>query len=94
MHLSSHVRVLLRDIRNRALVQYCKPFSSVRLPEMAQVFGTTIDALEVELASLIEYKKINARLDSFNKVCMYVCMSVPRLPPPPLPTRAYMHADI
>lgn len=58
MHLCDHVEHLYTSIRNRALIQYTTPFTSVDLKHMAEAFSTTIEGLEVELAALIMENQI------------------------------------
>ncbi|KAI9189941.1 hypothetical protein H9P43_001374 [Blastocladiella emersonii ATCC 22665] len=67
-YLSQHVETLYKKIRDRALVQYCSPFSSVHLPKMAAVFACNVDALEAELVGLIENRVLDARIDSHGKI--------------------------
>eukprot|EP00891_Asterochloris_glomerata_P009379 jgi/Astpho2/9379/e_gw1.00145.49.1_t len=68
IHLAPHVDTLYKEIRNRALIQYTMPFTSVRLTSMAEAFNTNESALEKELAVLIQDGPIQARIDSHNKV--------------------------
>lgn len=42
IHLHDHTPALLREIRSRALVQYCAPFSAVDLGRMATAFNTSV----------------------------------------------------
>ena len=46
------------------------PYSSADLRLMASSFNTTLGALEDELMTLILEGKIQARIDSHNKVCL------------------------
>ncbi|KAK9768855.1 hypothetical protein K7432_000189 [Basidiobolus ranarum] len=68
IYLHNHVEVLYRMIRMKALVQYFTPFQSVDLNKMAQSFSTTVNKLELEIASLIMNNNIQARIDSHNKI--------------------------
>jgi len=67
-YLASHVNNLLSMIRSRSLVQYFSPYSSADLRLMASSFNTTLASLEDELMTLILDGKIQARIDSHNKV--------------------------
>jgi len=67
IHLHQHVQSLYEKIRNKALVQYFSPFSSVDLNVMAQAFNTNVANLEKELSRLIMDGSIQARIDSHNK---------------------------
>lgn len=68
MHLGkeSHVEMLYRLIRRKALVQYVSPFISADLCRMQAVFNTTSAELEEELLGLIETGAIQARIDTQN----------------------------
>eukprot|EP01137_Pigoraptor_chileana_P002979 Opistho-2@42535 len=68
IHLHDHVTALYKDIRNKALVQYCSPFLTVDLRSMADAFGTSVAGLEKELSVLIMDSLIPARIDSHNKI--------------------------
>ncbi|KAL7747069.1 hypothetical protein RI367_007565 [Sorochytrium milnesiophthora] len=68
MYLSPHIEELYRSIRNKALVQYFSPFSSVDMHKMASAFAVSVPDLEREVSALIEDGSISARIDSHNKV--------------------------
>jgi COP9 signalosome complex subunit 1 len=68
LHLHDHVESLYQKIRNKAIVQYFSPFTSVDLNTMAQAFNTEVPILEKELAGLIMENSIQARIDSHNKI--------------------------
>lgn len=68
IYLASHVNTLYSMIRSRSLVQYFSPYLSADLRLMASSFNTTVSSLEDELMSLILEGKIQARIDSHNKV--------------------------
>ena len=53
IHLHSHVNTLMEMIRDRCIVQYFKPYSSVSLEKMGAVFGQTVDDMEKIVAKLI-----------------------------------------
>ncbi|VAH05512.1 unnamed protein product [Triticum turgidum subsp. durum] len=68
MHLHGHIETLYKDIRHKAIIQYTFPFISVDLNLMAVAFQTSVSLLEKELAALITDNKIQARIDSHNKI--------------------------
>lgn len=68
VYLAGHVHSLYSLIRNRSLIQYFSPYLSADLRLMASSFNTTVNSLEDELMSLILDGKIQARIDSHNKV--------------------------
>ena len=68
IHLHDKYEGLYERIRNRALIQYFSPFTSVSLPKMALAFNTDVLSLERELSRLIMDGRIQARIDSQNKV--------------------------
>ena len=53
LHLHSHVPVLLDMIRDRCILQYFKPYSSVSLEKMGNVFGCTVKEMEEAVSKLI-----------------------------------------
>eukprot|EP00899_Mesostigma_viride_P012739 jgi/Mesvir1/21466/Mv03922-RA.1 len=68
IHLHDHVESLYGQIRQRALIQYVTPFTSVDLSIMADAFKTNVAGLEKELAALIMDNQVQARIDSHNKI--------------------------
>ncbi|XP_022156135.1 COP9 signalosome complex subunit 1-like isoform X2 [Momordica charantia] len=66
--LYDQFETLYDQIRNRAVVLYVQPFASVDLQMMANVFSTTIEALEKKLISFINTNQIKAKIDSADKV--------------------------
>mmetsp|Transcript_1425 Transcript_1425/g.2726 ORF Transcript_1425/g.2726 Transcript_1425/m.2726 type:complete len:444 (+) Transcript_1425:63-1394(+) len=66
--IGAHVEGLYSTVMERAFTQYFRPFSSVKLPEMADAFKMPLQALESVLVGLIAENKIQARVDSHNKV--------------------------
>ena len=61
LHLHDHAGELYRAIRQRALVQYTAPFTSVRLATMAEAFSCSVPELEKELAALIADNQVQVR---------------------------------
>lgn len=53
IHLHSHVPTLLNMIRDRCIVQYFQPYSSVSLERMGRVFGLGVGEMEEVVARLI-----------------------------------------
>jgi COP9 signalosome complex subunit 1 len=53
IHLHSHVTALLDMIRDRCIVQYFRPYSSVSLEKMGKVFGCNETDMEEIVARLI-----------------------------------------
>jgi COP9 signalosome complex subunit 1 len=68
MYLANHVSMLYTQIRNKALIQYFSPYSSVDLHKMAEAFNTDVNSLENELIALILDGLISARIDSHAKI--------------------------
>jgi COP9 signalosome complex subunit 1 len=68
INIAQYAIQLLDDIRKRAIIQYFSPYLSVDLTKMAQSFNTSSKSLEKELSQLITTSKIEARIDSHNKV--------------------------
>uniref|UniRef100_A0A0G4FFE3 PCI domain-containing protein n=1 Tax=Chromera velia CCMP2878 TaxID=1169474 RepID=A0A0G4FFE3_9ALVE len=59
---------LLRQIRERAIVQYVSPFIAVSLDTMAEALNTQADELEADVARLVEQKTIPAKIDAQQRV--------------------------
>ncbi|KAG0176577.1 cop9 signalosome complex subunit [Apophysomyces sp. BC1034] len=70
MYLYSHVDTLIHQIREKAMVQYCVPYSSVDMHRMAAAFNMSVEHLENDLVSLIseDNGRITARIDSNQKI--------------------------
>jgi COP9 signalosome complex subunit 1 len=68
VYMSKHYRKLFNKIRDTALIQYFRPFISIKIPTMAKAFGFDVAVLEGYLAELIGDNRIQARIDSANKV--------------------------
>jgi len=66
--LSSHVNRLIKQIRERAFVQYFKAYMRVDLRVMSSSFNLDLTTLERTLADLIQDGRIDARIDSHNKI--------------------------
>lgn len=68
LFLSSHVNRLIKQIRERAFIQYFKAYVCVELSAMSVAFNLDIVHLEKTLADLIQEGKIAARIDSEKKI--------------------------
>jgi COP9 signalosome complex subunit 1 len=69
MYLQPHLEALVQLVREKAMVQYCIPYSIVDMRKMALAFNINVDELEEYLVTLIGKKeKISARIDSHKKV--------------------------
>lgn len=68
IHLSSHIHDLTTLIRDRALVLYFQPFTSVRFSKIASAFGLPESEVEQLVVGLIRSGDIKGRVDSQNKV--------------------------
>lgn len=66
--LAHHVKTLVKLIKDRALVLYFGPFSSIRLENLAEAFGLGLEEVEKAVVALIQEGKIKGRVDSHNKV--------------------------
>jgi COP9 signalosome complex subunit 1 len=73
INLFPHVLELTALIRDRALVLYFQPFQSIRLERMGDAFGMDVEEIERQVVRLIQSGRIQARVDSRNKVCSYYC---------------------
>ncbi|KAI8368221.1 26S proteasome subunit RPN7-domain-containing protein [Radiomyces spectabilis] len=69
MYLHPLVDTLIQQIRERAMIQYCLPYSTVDMHQMATAFHINVSQLEKELVTLISHgDKIPARIDTHKKI--------------------------
>ncbi|PWA99950.1 26S proteasome protein [Artemisia annua] len=68
IHMHDHVEILYTRIRNKALIQYAYPYSSLDMKIMATVFKTDVTELQQDIETLITTNQLKARIDSVNKV--------------------------
>uniref|UniRef100_A0A0E0M9W1 PCI domain-containing protein n=1 Tax=Oryza punctata TaxID=4537 RepID=A0A0E0M9W1_ORYPU len=68
IYMHEHVETLYKEIRHKAIIHYTLPFIYVDLNRVAPEFKTSAPLLEKELAALITENKIQARIDSHNKI--------------------------
>lgn len=68
IHLAPHVLNLINLIKNRAIVLYFQPFTSIKMDRMSKAFGWSVQQLEDAVVMLIQTGEIQARLDKQNKV--------------------------
>lgn len=68
MYIAPHVNALYMQIRNSALIQYFSPYLSSDMIRMATSFNRSYPDLENEIMQLILDGKIQARIDSHNKI--------------------------
>ncbi|KAJ1511862.1 cop9 signalosome complex subunit [Coelomomyces lativittatus] len=67
LHLHFHVHDLLTLIKQRMLVHYFLPYSTVELTRMATTMQCSVDHLELELMKLIEQGQLDAKIDGHRK---------------------------
>ena len=65
IHLGAHIGALYECIRDRALIQYVKPYVTVDLTRAADSFSATTEEIQDEVTRLIREGKgkIRARID-------------------------------
>jgi len=68
LYLESNFSLLDTYIHERAFQQYFRPFASVKIPSMAKAFNIPPVDVEQILVDLIKKEKIQARIDSHNKI--------------------------
>ncbi|KAJ6258809.1 hypothetical protein Dda_6863 [Drechslerella dactyloides] len=66
--LQKHVDKIYEAVRTKSIVQYFIPYSCVTLDAMSAAFGADPDQMEHELVRLIEGNKLNARIDTQNRL--------------------------
>ena len=83
-YLTKHLTSLYDEIRHRIIITYFLPYKNADMNAMAMKLNTTVNVLEDELVHLIRLGKIEARIDSKNKI-LYVADTDQRW-------HAYQHA--
>lgn len=68
MWLSKHISEIYEQVRSKAIIQYCIPFSCVTLDSMATMFGNAGKPIENELVDMIERGVLEGRIDTQNRV--------------------------
>ncbi|KTW32440.1 uncharacterized protein T551_00530 [Pneumocystis jirovecii RU7] len=72
IYLSKNVDNIFLYIRQKAYILYLKPFSSVDLRKMANVFLFLLENIEKELIQLIMESKICAKIDNVKKFLIII----------------------
>jgi len=70
LHLSRHASKLLHMVRDRCLVQYFLPYSTVSLDKMANSFGRSVDEIMDAVAALIVKNKIRGRINAQDRTLL------------------------
>ena len=68
IYLQKHIQNIYTQIRNKCIVQYLIPFSCVSLDTMNKAFGRPGQAIEDELADMIQSGTLQARINTIDKV--------------------------
>lgn len=68
VHLSRHLPELFGLIRTKSIVEYFIPFSCVTLSTLNEAFAVKGESIERELISMIKSGRLEARIDTQNKV--------------------------
>ncbi|KAG1170790.1 hypothetical protein G6F70_008944 [Rhizopus microsporus] len=69
MYMESNVDHLIQLVHEKAIAQYCVPYSIIDMRKMAAAFSIDIETLEEILTDLIgKNKTMAARIDSHNKI--------------------------
>lgn len=76
-YLGFQLNSLYAGIRHRMIITYFLPYRTVKMVKMAADLNTTIELLEDELVQLIRSGKLQARIDSQNKI-LHVADTDPR----------------
>ncbi|EIW74550.1 G protein pathway suppressor 1 [Coniophora puteana RWD-64-598 SS2] len=68
IHLAPHIAALTRRIREVLVIVFLQPFATLALSRMATSFGWDVAEAEQEVVTLIQAGRIQARVDSQNKI--------------------------
>ncbi|CAE6420028.1 unnamed protein product [Rhizoctonia solani] len=66
--LSPHISLLTNLIRDRALILYTTPFTSIRLQRLADAFGLSLADVEGHIVRLVREGQVKGRVDANEKV--------------------------
>lgn len=66
--LSKHISEIYEQVRSKAIIQYCIPFSCVSLDSMNTMFGNSGKPIENELIEMIEQGALEGRIDTQNRL--------------------------
>ncbi|KAI0123864.1 26S proteasome subunit RPN7 [Xylariales sp. AK1849] len=72
IHLQNHVSAIYSQIRNKCIQQYFIPFSCVTLESMNAAFAKNGESLESELINMIRTGKLQARINTIDKLLVAV----------------------
>ncbi|CAE6453797.1 unnamed protein product [Rhizoctonia solani] len=66
--LAPHITLLTSLIRDRALILYTTPFTSIRLQRLADAFGLSLSDVEAHIVRLVREGQVKGRVDANEKV--------------------------
>ncbi|EUC61439.1 COP9 signalosome complex subunit 1 [Rhizoctonia solani AG-3 Rhs1AP] len=66
--LAPHINLLTSLIRDRALILYTTPFTSIRLQRLADAFGLSLSDVEAHIVRLVREGQVKGRVDASEKV--------------------------
>lgn len=72
IHLQKHVPAIYSQIRTKCIVQYFIPFSCVTLDSLNEAFSKPGESLENELVTMIRSGKLNARINTIDRLLVAV----------------------
>ncbi|KAL2135263.1 hypothetical protein VTI74DRAFT_9143 [Chaetomium olivicolor] len=68
IYLQKHIPTIYSQIRSKCIVQYLIPFSCISLDTMRKAFGRPDEAIEDELADMIQSGALQARINTIDKL--------------------------
>jgi COP9 signalosome complex subunit 1 len=74
IHLQKHIDDIYYLVRSKSIVQYFIPFSCVTLDSLNAAFAAPGKTIDKELAMMIQRKDLDARIDTQNRVSIYICV--------------------
>jgi COP9 signalosome complex subunit 1 len=72
--LQKHIDDIYYLVRSKSIVQYFIPFSCVTLDSLNAAFAAPGKTIDKELAMMIQRKDLDARIDTQNRVSIYICV--------------------
>jgi COP9 signalosome complex subunit 1 len=76
IYLQRHIQTIYGEIRSKCIVQYLVPFSCVTLESMNEAFAAPGESIEKELVTMIRSGRLQARIDTIDKVSVSLAQEV------------------
>lgn len=75
IYLQKHTEIIYSKIRSKCIIQYLIPFSCLSLDTMGKAFNRPDEAIESELAEMIQSGALQARINTIDKLVTTVAVN-------------------